>query len=182
MKLSSLLEGLWSPKLDRYNSWERSPGDTLPQELVASSRVGHVTLKNTYSSAYLYEYLRYKYLSKPRDQVVMMGRSAPPAVLCFRGIPAVQFCLPNEASPEWRYLQYCFIKPVLQSDTVLYLSRFKFYSICVMSICKQKSLYNVNEICQAKTNQHLFLFRIHTPLFLIPSRGELHEYLFLGLY
>ena len=53
VKLSSLLEGLWSPKLDRYNSWERSPGGTPPQELVKSSQWGHVTLKNTCSFAHM---------------------------------------------------------------------------------------------------------------------------------
>ena len=30
LKLSSLLEGLWSTKLDRHNSWERSPDYTPP--------------------------------------------------------------------------------------------------------------------------------------------------------
>ena len=45
MKLSSLLEGLWSPKLDRYNSWERRPGDTPLQDLVMSSRWDHMTCK-----------------------------------------------------------------------------------------------------------------------------------------
>ena len=53
LKLSSLLEGPWSPKLDNYNSSERSTGDTPPQELVTSSQWGHVILKNTYSSAHL---------------------------------------------------------------------------------------------------------------------------------
>ena len=45
LKLSSLLEGLWSPKLDRHNSWARSPGDTPPWELVMSSRWGHITFE-----------------------------------------------------------------------------------------------------------------------------------------
>ena len=38
LKLSTHLEGLWSPKLDRYNSREGNPGDTPPQELVMSSQ------------------------------------------------------------------------------------------------------------------------------------------------
>ena len=38
LKLSSLLEALCSPKLDRYISRERSPGDTPPQELIMSSQ------------------------------------------------------------------------------------------------------------------------------------------------
>ena len=45
MKLYSLPEGLWSQKLDRHNSWERSLGDTSPQEIVMLSRWGHVTFK-----------------------------------------------------------------------------------------------------------------------------------------
>ena len=44
LKVSSLLEGLWSPKLDSFNSWEGSPDDTPPQELVIS-RWGHVTFE-----------------------------------------------------------------------------------------------------------------------------------------
>ena len=53
LNFCSLLQGLWSPKLDRYNSWKRCLGDTPPQELVMSSRWGHVTLKNAYSIAHL---------------------------------------------------------------------------------------------------------------------------------
>ena len=53
LRLSSLLEGLWLPKLDRYDSWERSPGDTPLLVLVTSSRWGHVTLNNTYSFSHM---------------------------------------------------------------------------------------------------------------------------------
>ena len=159
LKLSSLLEGPWSPKLDNYNSSERSTGDTPPQELVTSSQWGMWFWKiPTHLHIWVYEYLRYKYLSKTHDQVVMMGRGA--SSVLFRGIFAVQFCWSTETSPEWRYLHYCFIKLIFQSNTVLYLYLFKFYSICVMSVCKQK-VY-MREISQAKTNRHLCLFQIYT--------------------
>ena len=49
-------------------------------------------------------------------------------------------------------------------------------SVSLPSVNK-KSIY-VKEISQAKTNQHLCL----TPLVLILGRGELHEYLLLGLH
>ena len=42
-----------------------------------------------------------------------------------------------------------------------------------------KSLHKMKDISQAKINQHLRIFQIHTPLSLIPGRAELHEYLFL---
>ena len=45
LKLSSLLERLWLPKLDRCKFWERSPGNTPPQELFMSSWWGHRTFE-----------------------------------------------------------------------------------------------------------------------------------------
>ena len=42
-----------------------------------SSQWGHITWKiPTHLHIWMHEYLRYKYLSKSCDQVVMMGRSA----------------------------------------------------------------------------------------------------------
>ena len=125
----------------------------------------------THLNIWVYEYLRYKYLSKSCDQVKMMGKSAP-SVLLFRGIPAVQFSWLTETSPEWRYLQYCFIKLIFQSDAVLYLYIFKFHSIYVMSVCKQ-SLYDVKEISEAKTNQHLSFSNLYIYPLLNTRQGRI---------
>ena len=114
----------------------------------------------THLHIWVYEYLRYKYLSKSRDQVVMRGKSAP-AVLLFRGIPAVQYSWLTDTSPEWRYLQYCFIKLIFQYDTVLYLYLFKIYSICVMSVCKQKVYIMWRKYVKLKQINIVFFKFIH---------------------
>ena len=125
--------------MDRYNSWEKSRWHYSP-------RACNI---NTMGSCDFEKYLLIctsecmsiwgisicqSHMTK---YIVMMGRSVP-AILLFRGIPAVQFWWSTETSPKWRYLQYCFIKFIFQSDTVLYLYLFKFYSTCVMSACTQK--------------------------------------------
>ena len=138
MTLSSLLQGLWSPKLDRYNSWEKSRWRSSP------GACNIITMGSCDFQKYLlictswvHEYLRYKCFLKSHDQVYSDDGEEYPCCSPLQSYTC-SLCWSTETSPEWRYLQYCFIKLIFQSDTVLYLYLFKFYSICVMSVCKQK--------------------------------------------
>ena len=92
--------------------------------------------------------------------IVMMGRNIP-AVLLFRGIPAVQLCWSTETSPEWRYLQYCFKTYISIWHCSVPLS---FQILQYLHHVRQqtKGIYDVKEISQAKTNRHKCLFQIHT--------------------
>ena len=70
-------------------------------------------------------HLIYMYLSKSRNQVVTMRSTVPccsPVLLNKRCIiPATQSCWLTEASPEWRNLQFYFLKIIFEFNTVLYL-------------------------------------------------------------
>ena len=129
----------------------------------------------THLHIWVYEYLRYKYLSKSRDKVVMIGRSAP----CCSLLQMYSYCpilLTDWNLSRMRIPSTLLIKLVFQSNTVLYLYLSKFRSICVMSICKQKVYIKWRGYkSRKKTIQHLCLFQIYTSLSLIPGRGELHE-------
>ena len=113
LKLSSLLERLWLPKLDRCKFWERSPGNTPPRSYSCHHDGVIGLLKNIYSFAHLSVLVFVKSL----DKVVTMGRSAT----CFSVLQRYTCCpilLTNWSLSRMKILQHCFIKLTFQPDTV----------------------------------------------------------------
>ena len=122
----------------------------------------------------------HEYFLKSHDQVYSDDGEGCPCCSPLQSYTC-SLCWSTETSPEWRYLQYRFIKLIFQSDTVLYLYLFKFYSIASCpSVNKKYLLFQRNKSSWYKTTS--MPFSSSDTLLLIPGRWELHKYLFLGLY